>query len=143
MMRNSGHVVVEFDAFEADHHEDAFYALLATLLDEIEDGSQSGGMWVDRLRQAAIGVGRATPTILAQGLLPGPLGAVLAEVIKHVMEQSGKSPGVATDQFLRERLDIVEGERKAINAFREELSALTPAGARPKSNRQTARVHHR
>ena len=127
MMRNRSHVVVEFDAFEADHHQDAFFSLLATLLDGIGDDRRSDGAesisWQHRLRKAAIGVGRATPGILARSL-PEPLRAILAEASRHAAEQWSESTEGITEAFLSEHIDTIVAETGAVNTFRKELSAI-------------------
>lgn len=129
MMRKRDHVVVEFDAFETDHHEDAFFSLLTTLLNEIEDdwGSRDTehGSWRSRIRAAALGVGRSLPGIVASAALPGPLGALLADAVKHAIEHSNDPTHTATDRFLNERIDTIAAERRAVRAFKNELASVT------------------
>ena len=128
MMRNRNHVVVEFDAFEADHHEDAFFSLLTTLLDEMGDDrpadDEDSISWRRSLRKAALGVGRVTPGILARAALPGPLGVILAEAITHTAEQWNESKDEITEAFLSEHIDTIAAEKGAVGAFREELSSI-------------------
>lgn len=128
LMRTRNHVVVEFDAFEADHHDDPFFALLATLLDEIDNGSTSATRarhsLRDRLSSAAFGVGRTVPSLLAQAALPGPLGNALVAAIESAMTSSDEGTEADAAAFVRERIDGVAVERRAVKAFRDELSAV-------------------
>lgn len=130
MMRNRNHVVVEFDAFEADHHKDAFFSLLTALLHEVGDSRASDGSesvaWRRRLKNAAIGVVRTSPGIMARATLPGPVGVILAEAIRHTMDRSSEPTGDATvaDRLLAEHIDTIAAERSAVHTFRDELSAV-------------------
>ncbi len=138
LLRTRKHPVVEFDAFEADYHDNAFAAMFAALLDglgDAPDGPSSRPVWVQSMRKAFVDLARATPSILAgvaAGSPFGPVATTLFEATKHMVEQSGQRPDNGFDEYLEQQLDRIRGETRAVSEFRgklaEAVTAMTASG---------------
>ena len=140
-LAHRGHPVIYWDAFQADHHEDAFFPMFAALLDELEQAKLSANQ-TQKLRKALCQQAK-----LIVDSLPGVLwdvvsllepttqaGKIAVTLFGHLRPGLG-SPNQTDTDYFQNSLTRVKAETKSIDEFRKQLSKtvtnmVQPAGKR-------------
>lgn len=125
-MRQRGHPVVYLDAFAADHHDDAFFAILAALLKSLQSATvipdQHTKSLVRKIKGAARLLMPAVPTVLdaATGL---PIGSVVKAVVDAARTPDGSPVSdVSAESFLDRRLGRVQEQEESVESFKKALN---------------------
>lgn len=127
LMRQRGHPVVYLDAFAADHHDDAFFAILGALLRSLRSTSvipdQRRKSLVGKIKGAARLLMPAVPTVLdaATGL---PIGSVVKAAVDAARTPDDASPASDTsaESFLDRRLRRVQEQEESVESFKKALN---------------------
>ena len=127
LMRQRGHPVVYLDAFAADHHHDAFLAILGALLRSLQSTSvihdQHRESLVRKIKGAARLLMPAVPTVLdaATGL---PIGSVVKAVVDTGRTPDDGSPvsDASAESFLDRRLRRVQEQEESVESFKKALN---------------------
>ena len=130
LMRKRGHPVVYLDAFAADHHDDAFFAILGALLKSLrsirgipEEGRES-------LVRKAKGVARllmpAIPTVLdaATGLPLGTVATAVVGVASRAADGISQSDETSSESFLDARLRRVQEQEESVESFKKAMNDI-------------------
>ena len=127
LMRQRGHPVVYLDAFAADHHEDAFFAILGALLRSLRSTSvihdQQREPLVNKIKGAARLLMPAVPTVL-DAAIGFPIGSVVKAVVDAAGTPDDASPAsdASADSFLDSRLRRVQEQEESVEAFKKALN---------------------
>ncbi|MDE0239847.1 MAG: P-loop NTPase fold protein [bacterium] len=127
LMRQRGHPVVYLDAFAADHHDDAFFAILGALLKSLQSATDIPDHHRKSLVRKIKGAARllipAVPTVVdvATGL---PLGSVAKAVVDAARAPDDGSPpsDASTESFLDRRLRRVQEQEESVESFKKALN---------------------
>ena len=127
LMRQRGHPVVYFDAFAADHHDDAFFAILGALLKSLQSATvipdQHRKSLVRKIKGAARLLMPAVPTVLdaATGF---PIGSVVKAVVDTARTPDDGSPAsdASAESFLDRRLRRVQEQEESVESFKKALN---------------------
>ena len=127
LMRQRDHPVVYLDAFAADHHEDAFFAILGALLRSLRSTSvihdQQREPLVNKIKGAARLLMPAVPTVLdaAAGF---PIGSVVRAVVDAARNPDDASPAsdASAESFLDNRLRRVQEQEESVESFKKALN---------------------
>lgn len=130
LMRRRGHPVVYLDAFEADHHDDAFFAILGALLKSLQHTSsipdeEHRTSAVRRIKGAARRLMPAVPLVLdaTTGVPLGTVGKLVWEAMAGTTDTSSQS-GEIGPGFLDERLRRVQEQEESVESFKEALNGI-------------------
>ena len=119
LMRSRSHPVIYFDAFQSDHHSDAFFALLAQVLDHFQPRASS----VDTIRDAAKQVVGSIPRVVMEWAVPLLTGGSIShEALCKVLAVITDPAHDPTDQWFKERIQAAQNEAGSIMEFRQTLS---------------------
>ena len=122
LLRQRGHAVVYFDAFEHDHLDDAFFPLFGHLL----QASDSAGSRFESSRASLIkratSVVKAMPRIAGDMALRARIGMSLADLRPHVDDVTdAEADDIET--LIEESLQQAAAQVECVNRFREALAA--------------------
>lgn len=122
LLRQRGHAVVYFDAFEHDHLDDAFFPLFGQFL----DASDAGGSRFESARtfliKKATPVVKAMPRIAGDMALRAGIGISLAELRQHVDDVTdAQADDIET--LIEESLKQAAAQVECVNGFRDALAA--------------------
>ncbi|MXW56388.1 MAG: hypothetical protein F4Z59_06895 [Gemmatimonadales bacterium] len=124
LLRQRGHAVVYFDAFEHDHLDDAFFPLFGHLL---KASDSSGPRLKDSkasLVRTATPLVRAMPRIVADAALRTGTGGLLslADLQQHVRDaRSAETDDI--EAFVEESLEQAATQVECVDGFRDALAA--------------------
>lgn len=123
-LRQRGHAVVYFDAFEHDHLDDAFFPLLGHLL----KASDSDGPRLQdskaSLIQTATPLVRAMPRIVTDAAVRAGTGGLLS--LSDLQQHIGDATSAETDEieaFVEESLKQAATQVECVDRFRKALAA--------------------
>ena len=122
LLRQRGHAVVYFDAFEHDHLDDAFFPLFGQLL----DASDSGGSRFESARASLIK--QATPVVKAMPRIAGDMalragvGISLADLRQHVGDVTDAEAD-DVEVLIKESLKQASAQVECVSGFRKALAA--------------------
>lgn len=122
LLRQRGHAVVYFDAFEHDHLDDAFFPLFGQFL----DASDAGGSRFESARtfliKKATPLVKAMPRIAGDMALRAGIGISLAELRQHVDDVTdAQADDIET--LIEESLKQAAAQVECVNGFRDALAA--------------------
>ena len=123
LLRQRGHAIAEFDAFEHDHLDDAFFPLFGHLL----EASDSDGPRLQEskasLIQTARPLVRAMPRIVADAALRAGTGGPLSlgDVLQHVGD-AARADADDIEAFIEESLKQATTQVECVDGFRDALA---------------------
>ena len=129
LLRQRGHAVMEFDAFEHDYQEDALVALAGELYARSAGKAEGLSKLRASFLKSAAGLTKALPSLstrlavnlVTQGTLPSAVVSKLTEVMEK-----------KTESYIEERIKQAKATKEAVWEFRKHLSALATALASSK-----------
>ena len=129
LMRKRGHPVVYLDAFAADHHDDAFFAILGALLKSLQSASgipeEDRTSLVRKIKSAARLLVPAIPTVLdATGLPLGTVAKVVVDVATRAADETSQSGDTGSESFLDTRLRRVQEQAESVESFKKTLNDI-------------------
>ena len=129
LMRKRGHPVVYLDAFAADHHDDAFFAILGALLKSLQSASgipeEDRTSLVRKIKSAARLLVPAIPTVLdATGLPLGTVAKVLVDIATRAADDTSQSGDKSPESFLDTRLRRVQEQAESVESFKKALNDI-------------------
>lgn len=142
LLRARGAPVIHFDAFASDYYEDAFLALSAEIYaaaeNELGGGEKTTRRFLDRAKDAGTVLVPIALRVAARASTAGLLsfedleagGEALKEAVKAVGNESAK----AVEREISKRLGQAREERAKLVDFREVLSELAGALAKPRDD---------
>ncbi len=123
LLRQRGHPVVCFDAFEHDHLQDAFFPLFGHLLRAHTTGGSALAAFRQSLVDKAVPLVAAMPRILADVGLRLSTGGVLAlSDVSTAVRSSEATIQTNTETMIRDRLEIIDQQLSCVQAFREAVT---------------------
>lgn len=133
LLRQDGASVIHFDAFENDHHADAFLAVAAAIIQfakERHGGTDAAP--VANLMDAAKAVGRRViPAVARTALSAATAGVFNADAVagvsdtaKAALEALADEGSDLVDALLRERLASAASDATAFSNFQDQLSQI-------------------
>ena len=127
LLRQRGHPVVYFDAFEHDHLDDAFFPLFGHLLRAHSSGTPVLQQFRESLFTQATALLKATPKVLVDvGLRTATGGALSASAIREVTENEANQ---SAEAVIAESIDRSDLMLSCVRDFRETLrDAVAQAG---------------
>ena len=128
LLRQRGHPVVYFDAFEHDHLNDAFFPLFGHLL----QASDSRGSALTTSRQSliarAVPLVKAMPSMLSDvALRMGTGGMVSMHDLRDALERSKSGQPSAIDDMIKDSICNANLQVACVQAFREEIGGAVAA----------------
>lgn len=130
LLRQRGHAVVEFDAFEHDHLDDAFFPLFGHLLAASDSRGSRFAAAGASLVETAAPIVKAMPSIVVDAALRAGTGGILslAGVRQHLDDTtSAESDDIET--LIRESLNQAATQVDCVQQFRDVLaSAVSDTG---------------
>lgn len=130
LMRSRSHPVIYFDAFQSDHQSDAFFALLAQVLDHF--GHQPN--LVGTISDAAKQVVGSIPKVVMEWAIPLlTAGVIPHEALSKVLEVITDPAHDPVDQWFKERVRSAQNEAGSIIEFRQTLSNVIKQSLEAKS----------
>ena len=118
-LRNKGFPVVDFNAWETDHAEDPFVALVSEVQDRLKDFDD------ESLNKRIIETAEAAKHVALRAI-PGIIRLVTAGV-PDVALPIAKEAGKLLASYAERRLDQYEKDQKSLDTFREKLHAMANA----------------
>ena len=118
-LRNAGFPVVDFNAWETDHAEDPFVALVSEIQDRLKDFDD------ESLNKRIIETAEAAKHVALRAI-PGIIRLVTAGV-PDVALPIAKEAGKLLASYAERRLDQYEKDQKSLDTFREKLHAMANA----------------
>ena len=136
LLRERGHPVVYFDAFEHDHLDDAFFPLLGHLLrahTARSDGKPALSRFQDKLVGHATALAKATPRILADVALRSATGGILdTSMLRDTQDSANRS----TEAKIKECIGSADLMSSCVRSFRKTLAdAVSDVGGRDSDGR--------
>ena len=141
LLRERGHPVVYFDAFEHDHLDDAFFPLLGHLLranTARNDGKPALSRFQDKLVGHATALAKATPRILADVALRSATGGILdTSMLRDTQDSANRS----TEAKIKECIGSADLMSSCVRSFRKALAdAVSDVGGRDSDGRTLSLV---
>jgi len=131
-LRNAGHPVIFFDAFENDHTSDAFLAISAAIVEIVQAHKKSSTKPAKEFLHKAIGAGKVLARSgLKLGVKAATLGAVNATDLDELAEAISDEAETLFDKHIGEKLTQQKAERSALEAFRDALRVVPSILAPP------------
>ena len=124
LLRQRGHAVVYFDAFEHDHLDDAFFPLFGHLLAASDSRGSRFGRVKASLIETTAPVVKAMPSIVVDAALRAGTGGALS--LASVRQHMGDATAAVSDDIealIRESLNQAATEVDCVRQFRSVLAA--------------------
>ncbi len=137
-LRDQGHCVIRFNAWETDFSSDPLMALLAQILRDLEiesDNNGNGDAWLENIKSHLSNLAKATavfakkelPTLLLHAILKHAIGDEAVQASDKFIDTIKKEADEYSDGLKRiaaDRLDLQIRTQECISRFRNELSSL-------------------
>lgn len=129
MLRHRGARVVYFDAFEGDHHEDAFIPLAAEIEHALAEGHTAAVAFRKTAARAFRVIAPKAADVTLKFLMRGALDlADVQGITRAISEDAGEAAGGLAAEYFEQRLASAADEKAAIENFRAGLAKLAGRG---------------
>jgi hypothetical protein len=132
LLREKGAAVIEFNAFQSDHYEDAFLALSAeihsTAKKYLGSKDSTNRRYLDKAKKAGVILAPIALRVAAKAGTAGLLSLddfeASGDAIKQAVKSLGNESSKVVEKAISERLRKASDEQAALSAYRETLSEL-------------------
>ena len=124
LLRQKGNKVLYFDAFESDHHDDAFFSLAGKLYSIVPDKEGVGKTLIEcskKIVRTFLPIaGRVATNVFLSGLAPN----VDLNAIAELIDKKYSSQEENINRIIEERIKLISDEQEIMGEFRNHIKAI-------------------